>query len=109
MKSEDYRELARQQERASAVMLQDINPENPQHKILLGLFGRLNATLYTAVADVIQATELSQLSPMDKKLSRNHRLRMASIRGDAAAVDAILEEMTDEATPAKPEPADAGN
>ena len=95
-KANRYRELAADQIAAADVQLVDLDLNNPNHKILVGLVGRMNATLYRAIADVFESIEAIDMSEAEGRASRSQRLRLAAIRGDDDAMRQIIDEELEE-------------
>ena len=95
--ADEYRQQAAEQTQAAQVHLAALDPERHQDKVLLGILGALKATLFTGIADILETVDSATITtPGDLRANRNHRLRMAAIRGDQAGVDAIMQEVENE-------------
>ena len=94
-KSVEYRSLAEAHEQAAAVHLDSLDENHPTQKALIGVLGHLKATIFRAAADILDAISEGggELSPEQKRMSLNHRLRMAALKGDDATVQAIIDEI----------------
>ena len=76
-------------------------PKIPDQEILLGLVGHLKVQIFTIAADILDDIEQVRgvgMTQSEKVQARNHRLRVAALRGDQEAIDKIVEESVREAT-----------
>ena len=93
--SDDYRAQAAEQNAAARSKLEGLDEARPNDKLLLGVIGAIKASVFTATADILDAIERNG-SPKSQYATRNHRLRMAAIRNDNAAIERIMKEFEDE-------------
>lgn len=98
-RSQYYRELASEHAQAARVHLDGLDETNQQHKIFLGMLGQIQAAVFSSAADVIDAMveHGSGMTPERKQQTIRHRLRLASLKGDDAEVDRLIEELTNQA------------
>lgn len=100
-RSDEYRNLAKIADEEAQPRIAKIDRRIPDHEILLGLVGHLKVQIFTVAADVLEEIEKIQslgMSASEKTQARNHRLRIAALRGDQETIDKIIDESVREAT-----------
>ena len=100
-RSDEYRQLAKIADEESQPRMAKIDRRIPDQEILLGLVGHIKVQIFTIAADMLDEIEKIRavgMSPSEKMQARSHRLRVAALKGDQDAIDAIIQSAVDEAT-----------
>jgi len=95
-RADELRKEADKQNALAGQYLKSLDPEKPADSHLLGVLAAVKAIVLHQTAGLHDAIDQVQMTQTGKSLSRNHRLRMAAIRGDEAQMKAIEQEIIDE-------------
>lgn len=95
-RADELRKEADKQNASASLHLKTLDPEKPLDAHLLGVLAAVKATVFLQAAELHDAIERIALTGPQKALSRQHRLRMAAIRGDDKALQDIEQEIIDE-------------